>query len=162
MRSAELTPCRTFCVALDDGEDFLPALIDFCTSQGIRSAYLPMFLGGFRSTRLVGTCDPIENPDAPVWDAVTFEGLEVLGGGTLAWDKEDHALSPHIHVTVGLKGQAAEARTSHLLAGTVQFISELIVVETHPVLLRPKLGPYAVPTLGFVGDGGTQPDTRTR
>lgn len=160
MRFAELTPRRTFCVALDDGEDFLPAILDFCTAQGVRSAYFPMFLGGFRSVQLVGTCDPIENPDAPVWDAVTFEGVEALGVGTIAWNEEEEALSPHVHVAVGIKGQSAEARTSHLLAGTVQFISELIVVEVDPVLLRPKIGPYAVPTLGFVG--GVGPDMRTR
>ncbi|MFD9773392.1 PPC domain-containing DNA-binding protein [[Kitasatospora] papulosa] len=150
MRATPLTIGRTFGVAFDDGDDFLPQLGAFCTEYGIRSAYIPMFLGGFQSVKLVGTCDPIEDPSAPVWAATEYSTLEALGSGTIAWDEEGGALAPHIHVAVGLKGQSAEGRTSHLLGGRVQFISELFVVEvTDPLMTRPKLGRHEVPTLQF-------------
>lgn len=150
MRATPLIIGRTFGVAFDDGEDFLPQLGAFCAEYGIRSAYIPMFLGGFHAVQLVGTCDPIDDPSAPVWDATEYTMLEALGSGTIAWDEESNVLAPHIHVAVGLKGQVAEGRTSHLLGGRVQFISELFVVEVvDPPMTRPRLGRHEVPTLQF-------------
>lgn len=150
MRATPLTIGRTFGVAFDDGDNFLPQLGAFCAEYGIRSAYIPMFLGGFHAVQLVGTCDPIDDPSAPVWAATEYTTLEALGSGTIAWDEESNVLAPHIHVAVGLKGQAAEGRTSHLLGGHVQFISELFVVEVvDPLMTRPKLGRHKVPTLQF-------------
>lgn len=150
MRSTQLTTGRTFGIALDDGEDFLEQLIAFCTEHGIRSGYLPMFLGGFRTVRLVGTCERIVDPDAPVWTGADYQTVEALGSGTIAWDEEAGVVAPHIHVSVGLKGQAADGRTSHLLAAEVQFIHELFLVEVvEPAMTRPKLGIHGVPTLQF-------------
>ncbi|MGW1785088.1 PPC domain-containing DNA-binding protein [Streptomyces sp. NPDC002143] len=150
MRSTQLTTGRTFGIALDDGEDFLEQLIAFCTEHGIRSGYLPMFLGGFRTVRLVGTCERIVDPDAPVWTGADYQTVEALGSGTIAWDEEVGVVAPHIHVSVGLKGQAADGRTSHLLAAEVQFIHELFLVEVvEPTMTRPKLGIHGVPTLQF-------------
>jgi hypothetical protein len=77
----------------------------------------------------------------------SIPGLTAVGA---AWIGSYFALAPHIHVAVGLKGQAAEGRTSHLLGGRVQFISELFVVEVvDPLMTRPKLGCHKVPTLHF-------------
>ncbi|MFG2440599.1 PPC domain-containing DNA-binding protein [Streptomyces sp. NPDC048508] len=150
MRATPLTIGRTFGVAFGDGDDFLSQLGAFCALYGIRSAYIPMFLGGFRSVQLVGTCDPIDDPNAPVWSSTEYSTLEALGSGTIAWDEEDDALAPHIHIAVGLKGQSAAGRTSHLLGGSVQFISELFVVEvSDPLMTRPKFGLHKVPTLQF-------------
>ncbi|MGW1991348.1 PPC domain-containing DNA-binding protein [Embleya sp. NPDC001921] len=150
MRFTQVNIGRTFGIAFDEGEDFLPQLVTFCAEHGIRAGYLPMFLGGFRRVRLVGTCERIENPDAPVWSAAEYETVEAFGCGTIAWDEEANALAPHIHVAVGLKGQAADGKTSHLLAGTVQFIHELLLVEVlEPAMTRPKLGAHRVPTLQF-------------
>ncbi|MFF5273688.1 PPC domain-containing DNA-binding protein [Streptomyces sp. NPDC000133] len=155
MHATQLTIGRTFGVALDDGDDFLSQLGAFCAEYGIRSAFVPMFLGGFHAVQLVGTCDPIDDPSAPVWTATEYTTLEALGSGTIAWDEETNALAPHIHVAVGLKGQAAEGRTSHLLGASVQFISELFVVEVvDPLMTRPKLGPHKVPTLRFSQSSG--------
>ncbi|MGP4111604.1 PPC domain-containing DNA-binding protein [Streptomyces sp. 4N509B] len=151
MRATQFVKGREFVVAFDDGEEFFPALEAFCAEHGVRSGYIPVFLGGFRSARLVGTCGPLEDPDAPLWESVQVEFLEACGSGTLAWDPDDDCLAPHIHLSAGLKGDNAHGRTSHLLEGVVQFINELVVVEVvQPDLLRPRRADlYNVPLLTF-------------
>ncbi|WP_059006563.1 PPC domain-containing DNA-binding protein [Streptomyces specialis] len=154
MRASQVTRGREFVVAFDHGEDFFLSLQQFCTEHGVRSGYLPFFLGGFRSARLVGTCGPLESPETPLWESVEVRCLEVLGTGTLAWDPENGRVAPHIHVSAGLKGEAADGRTSHLLGAEVQFINELVVVEIVGPELTRRVSPdlYDVPLLGFTDD----------
>ncbi|MFD3662873.1 PPC domain-containing DNA-binding protein [Streptomyces sp. NPDC058659] len=155
MRHAQVRPGRQFVLALDHGEDFLEGLTQFCAEQDIRAGYIPTFVGGLRSARLVGSCEPLADPEAPLWEEITVEVLEALGGGTLAWDTEKDCLAPHIHVAAGIKGKSAEGRVSHLLGAKVQFICEIPIVEVvgdveGPAMTRrrrPEL--YDVPLLGF-------------
>jgi predicted DNA-binding protein with PD1-like motif len=151
MRATEITIGRTFAIAIDHGEDFLTALDTFCTENGIRAGHIPTFIGGFSSARLVGSCEPLKHPERPLWDEIKVDTLEVLGGGTLAWDAENDCLAPHIHVTAGIKDNSADGRTSHLLGGTVQFVTELIVEEIlTPAFTRPRSKSlYDVPLLSF-------------
>jgi predicted DNA-binding protein with PD1-like motif len=155
MRSQELTTGRTVMAVFDHGDDFFTALDAACRSHGIRQGYVSMFIAGFRSADLVGTCERLDNPDAPVWSKVHLRNLEALGGGTLAYDPDTDTIAPHIHVSVGLKTHSAIGHSSHLLAATVQFLTELVIVEvTEPALRRvrqPDL--YDVPLLQF-GPGG--------
>ncbi|KAB7835493.1 PPC domain-containing DNA-binding protein [Streptomyces mobaraensis] len=152
MRSAQIARGREFVLAIDHGEDFMASLVKFCTENEVRSGYIPTFIGGFRHARLVGTCGAMDNPQAPLWEAVEFANLEALGGGTLAWDTEHDRPAPHIHVSAGAKEASADGRTSHLLAAEVQFISELIIIEiTGPTLTRPRMASlHDVPLLTFV------------
>ena len=151
MRAAELTMGRTFAVHFDHGDDFYPALAEFCAQYGVRQGFIPMFIAGMRDVQLVGTCEKLENPDAPVWSAVHLENVEAIGGGSLAYDEETGSVLPHIHVSVGLKAQSATAHTSHLLGARIHFLTELYLVEvTAPALSRrrqPNL--YDVPLLSF-------------
>lgn len=151
MRATEVTTGRRFAVAFDHGEDFFTALDMFCRDSGIRAGHIPTFIGGFSSVRLVGSCDPLKHPERPLWDEIEVETLEVLGVGTLAWDTVNNRVSPHIHVSAGLKGASADGRTSHLLGGTVQFINELVVEEwTAPAVTRPQAPDlFDVPLLTF-------------
>ncbi|MGD1220576.1 PPC domain-containing DNA-binding protein [Streptomyces krungchingensis] len=155
MRFAQVRTGRQFILALDHGEDLLEGLTRFCADQDIRAGYIPTFVGGLRSARLVGSCKPLADPEAPLWEEITVETLEALGGGTLAWDPEEDRLAPHIHVAAGLKAQSAEGRVSHLLGGLVQFICEIPIVEVvddsdGPVLTRRRNADlYDVPLLGF-------------
>ncbi|MFF4648255.1 PPC domain-containing DNA-binding protein [Streptomyces sp. NPDC001389] len=155
MRSTKIDTSRTFMLALDHGEDFFTSLTAFCSEQGIRAGFIPSFVGGFSSARLVGSCKPLANPEAPLWEEITVETLEALGGGTLAWDTEQDCLAPHIHVAAGLKGDSADGRVSHLLGATVQFICEIPIVEVlgsegGPGLTRRRAAElYDVPLLGF-------------
>ncbi|MFF3356719.1 hypothetical protein ACFYWN_29655 [Streptomyces sp. NPDC002917] len=118
--------------------------------MGIRQAIIPMFLGGFRQVSLVGTNGPLEDPEALVWDETALHTVEAVGSATLAWNPDNAALAPHIHVAVGRKDQAASGSMSHLLRAEVQFIQEMFLQEVvSPRMLRPLCGPHAVPTLSF-------------
>jgi predicted DNA-binding protein with PD1-like motif len=151
MRTTQITRGREFIFAIDHGEDFFTSLEKLCAAHEIRSGYIPTFLGGFRSARLVGACRPLENPEAPIWDPIELETLEAQGSGTLAWDPEKDCLAPHLHVSVGLRAGSAHGRTSHLLAAQVQFTAELVVVEIDsPSLTRPRIPSlFNVPLLTF-------------
>lgn len=151
MRTAEITTGRKFAVVIDHGEDFFEALSEFCRDNEVRAGHIPTFIGGFSSAVLVGDCEALEHPEKPLWKKIRVETLEVLGGGTLAWDPEAGCVAPHIHVTAGIKAASADGRTSHLLAGTVQFVTEMIVEEIiTPSLTRPRNPSlYDVPLLAF-------------
>src|SRR6266481_6302877 len=155
MRSHQLTLGRAFGVAFDDGEDFVEALNDFCRSNGVVQGYLPMFLAGFREAEIVGTCEKLNDPRAPVWSAVHLENVEALGCGTIAYDEEAGQILPHVHTTLGQKGHSATGFTSHLLSAEVQFLVEMVVVEVTAPRLRRSPNPdlYNVPLLTFETDG---------
>jgi predicted DNA-binding protein with PD1-like motif len=151
MQARELTVGRTFAVTFEHGEDFFSALAAFCDQHDIAQGYLPMFIAGFAEADVVGTCDALDDPKAPVWTKVHLRNVEALGAGTLARAPRSGALLPHIHASLGLKEHSATAHTSHLLAATVQFLVELVVVEvTAPTFTRVKdPGLYDVPLLKF-------------
>jgi len=158
VRSAELTIGRTFGVTFDHGEDFFPTLSTFCKSQGVRHGYIPMFLAAFAEAAIVGACDKLEDPDAPVWSRVHLTNVEAFGCGTLAYDPDRDTIVPHIHTTLGEKARAATGHTSHLLEASVQFLVEMIVVEVlNPTMTRPVNSElYNVPLLTFAPN--TQPE----
>jgi predicted DNA-binding protein with PD1-like motif len=149
MHSHQLTVGRTFGLRLDPGELFFPALEEFCAANEVRSGYIPMFIAAFAEADIVGTCDKLDNPDAPVWSKVHLTNAEALGCGTIAWDPGAGRILPHVHAALGLKEQSADGRTSHLLGARVQFLVEIVIVEvTAPAMTRfndPDL--YDVPRL---------------
>lgn len=151
MRSRELTTGRQFGVVFDHGDDFFTSLESFCRDNAIRQAYIPMFLAGFAEADIVGTCQRPDDPEAPVWDKVQLSNVEALGCGTIAHDPETDRIMPHLHMSGGLKERSADAHTSHLLNATVQFLTEMLLVEvTTPTMRRPgQPGLYNVPLLRF-------------
>ncbi|GAA3194586.1 PPC domain-containing DNA-binding protein [Nonomuraea roseoviolacea] len=153
MRAHELTTGRTFGVTFDHGDDFMTALADFCREHGIRQGYIPMFIAGFAEAEIVGTCEKLENPEAPVWTKVHLTNAEALGCGTIAADPETGGILPHIHTTLGLKERSADGYTSHLLSARVLFLTEMLVVEVvSPSITRPRNPDlYDVPLLTFEG-----------
>lgn len=151
MRSASLTLGRSFGVAFDHGEDFYPALTEFCRQHEIRQGYIPSFIAGFSEVDIVGTCDKLDNPAAPVWSRVHLTNVEAFGGGTLAYDPETNEVRPHLHVAVGLKEHSATGHTSHLLGARVQFLTEMLVLEVLDPPMRRERQPdlHDVPLLRF-------------
>ena len=151
MKASELKAGRTFGVTFQHGDDFMTSLARFCRESEVRQGYIPMFIAGLSSADIVGTCDRLDDPNAPVWSKVHLTNVEALGGGTLAYDPDTDTIQPHIHLTVGLKAHSAAGHTSHLLGASVQFLTELVIVEiTDPQLHRvrqPEL--YDVPLLRF-------------
>ncbi|GGN38230.1 putative DNA-binding protein with PD1-like motif [Actinoplanes campanulatus] len=148
-RSWEATPGRTIVAVFDHGDDFSTALNEVCAEHGIRQGYIPMFIAGFATADLVGTCERLEDPLAPVWSRVQFSNIEAVGGGTLAWDEAADRIAPHIHVAVGLKEHSATGHTSHLLGATVQFLTEMIIIEVAGPRMSRRKQPdlYDVPLL---------------
>ncbi|GAB3229403.1 hypothetical protein GCM10027447_22670 [Glycomyces halotolerans] len=142
---------RTVAVTFEHGEDFFKAVRSACEEAGIRQGYIPMFVAGMSEAELAGTCSKPEDPEAPVWSAVHLTNLEAVGAGSLAWDEEYGTVSPHIHLSVGTRQHGAVGYTSHLLRATVQFLTEMIIVEvTAPNATRIKnRSLYDVPVLTF-------------
>jgi predicted DNA-binding protein with PD1-like motif len=157
MHSHELTTGRTFGLRFDPGESFYPALSGFCRDHQIRYGYIPMFLAAFAEADVVGACDKVENPQAPVWSKVHLTNAEALGCGTIAYDEDAGEIRPHVHISLGLKEHSANGYTSHLLAAQVQFLVEMILVEiTAPVISRPPdPSLYDVPRLTFTPEQST-------
>lgn len=151
MRSHELTLGRSFAVAFDHGDDFFTALTEFCKQHGVRQGYIPSFIAGFSQVQIVGTCDKLDDPNAPVWTKVHLTNVEAFGGGTLAYDPVNDQVAPHIHVAVGLKEHSATGHTSHLLGATVQFLTEMLVIEVAAPQMHRVRQPdlYDVPLLRF-------------
>ncbi len=160
LHASELTTGRTFGLRLDPGEEFFSAMEEFCRSRGIRHGYIPMFLAAFADADIVGACDKLEDPAAPVWSKVHLTNAEALGCGTIATDQDTGQLLPHIHTTLGLKERSATGYTSHLLAARIQFLAELILVEvTAPAMTRPAdPAMYDVPRLTFGSLPSAVPD----
>jgi predicted DNA-binding protein with PD1-like motif len=115
VKSAELTLGRTFSVTFEHGEDFFSALREFCAINGVIQGYIPFFIAGMHEIVIVGTCEKVEDRNAPIWSKVYLENVEAVGAGTLAFDEETGQVSPHIHINVGEKTNSALARTSHLV-----------------------------------------------
>ncbi len=147
MKSSELKTGRTFAVTFDHGDDFMTSLSRFCQDNDLHQGYIPMFIA---EVDIVGTCEKLEDPKAPVWTKVHLTNVEALGCGTIARDGPDGIL-PHIHTSVGLKEHSATGHTSHLLSATVQFLTELVVVEVDaPTMTRPRNSElFDVPLLTF-------------
>ncbi|UJW28771.1 DUF296 domain-containing protein [Saccharothrix sp. AJ9571] len=151
MRSHELTLGRSFAVTFDHGDDFFTALSGFCRDNGVRQGYIPGFIAGFSEVQIVGTCDKLDDPNAPVWTKVHLTNVEAFGGGTLAYDPTNNSVAPHIHVAVGLKENSAVGHTSHLLDAQVQFLTEMLVIEVAAPQMHRVRQPdlYDVPLLRF-------------
>lgn len=139
MKSAVLKTGRVFAVTFEHGHDFYTELLEFCAQNEVRQGYIPFFIAGMSEVELVGTCEKVEDPNAPIWSKVYLENVEAVGAGTLAFDEESGKVSPHIHVSIGRKTDSALARMSHLLGAKVLFLTEMVVVEVvHPQFRRIK------------------------
>lgn len=158
MYSHAMTLGRTFAVVFEPGEDFVSTLQRFCAAHDLRQGYIPMFLAAFSDVDIVGTCEAVADPSAPIWRSVHLTNVEAMGCGTLAYDRASTSVLPHVHVSVGDKERSASGYTSHLLRATVQFLVEMVVVEviSPSMSRRPRPDRHDVPFLNFgrwVGDG---------
>ncbi|KAF4409325.1 MULTISPECIES: PPC domain-containing DNA-binding protein [Streptomyces] len=138
MRTHELKTGRSFGVNFDHDEDFFQALSEFCKENEVTQGYIPMFLAAFAETEIAGTCAKVEDPEAPVRLPVYLQKVEAVGSGTFSYDPDKDDIVPHVHVTVGLKQQAALAYSSHLISARIQYLSEMLITEVvAPDMRRP-------------------------
>ena len=77
MQSHELVAGRTFGVTFDHGDEFFDALRKFCQENGVRQGYIPMFIAGFAEAEVVGTCEKLQDPAAPLWSGVHLENATI-------------------------------------------------------------------------------------
>ena len=154
MKSNELTLGRTFSVTFEHGKDFFSEFKEFCTVNDVKQGYIPFFIAGLSEVELVGTCEKVEDKNAPIWSKVYLENVEAIGAGTLAFDDEAEQISPHIHISVGKKTKSATAHMSHLLGAKVLFLTEMVVVEVVLPKFRriPSFSLYNVGLLSFLND----------
>lgn len=132
---AELKVGRTFALTLGHCDDFFVELTSFCRQRDIRCGYIPLFLGAFRTAKVVGTCEPADG-EVPILDlSVDLQFVEVVGAGTVAFDDATGDISPHVHLSLGQRLDGARGATSHLFEAQVQFLVELVLVE----VLEPRM-----------------------
>lgn len=92
---------RVFYGRLDDGEDLHDGIRELVTRENVRCAWFQLF-GGLRSAGVViGPKEPVMPPD-PVWEEVN-DTREVLGTGSVFWDKEKPLI--HLHAAMGHHGK---------------------------------------------------------
>jgi predicted DNA-binding protein with PD1-like motif len=125
--STEISVARQFAVVLQPGDDVLGCIAAVCAEQAIEQGYFPVFLGAFSRVSLIGTCGPVEDPDAPLREAVHLGNVEGTGSGTIAGGPS--GVLAHVHVAVGLKSYSATGYAGHLLQATVQYVTEIVIVE---------------------------------
>lgn len=147
MKSTELKMGRTFGVTFEHQSDFFDELSVFCNENEVKQGYIPMFIAGFSEVELVGTCSKIDNINAPVWDKVYLKNVEACGCGTIAYDPQEDTISPHIHVSTGIKSYSASGHTSHLLSAKVLFLVEMLIIE----VLQPDMRRIINPNLYDIG-----------
>jgi predicted DNA-binding protein with PD1-like motif len=136
---------------VDHDEDFFPSLAAFCRDNNVQQGYIPFFIAGFAEVNIVGTCEKLDNSQAPVRSHVHLTNVEAVGAGTVAYNPATEQIEPHLHVAVGLKALSAAGHTSHLLSAKVQLLTEMIFVEVIAPGLRRQPNPqlYDVPLLNF-------------
>lgn len=151
MFSAELRTGRRFALVLQPGDDVTESLTTFCRENGVEQGYLPVFLGAFSALSLIGTCEPVDDEFEPMPKSVHLTNVEGIGSGTIAWSEHGQHVLPHLHVAVGLKSYSATAYAGHLLAATVQYVTEIIVEEVlSPRFSRvPDPAARGIPNLSF-------------
>jgi len=90
--------------------------------------------------RSQGTVKPMDNA-WPVHSPLRHQ--------TLAYDDAHDRIAPHIDVSVGLEEHSATGYTSHLLAATVQFLTEMLIIEISGPVMRliPEASLYDMPQL---------------
>ena len=153
MKSCELKLGRFFGVTFEHGKDFFEELNLFCKENNVKQAFIPMFIAGFSEAEMVGTCDKVENPQAPIWSKVYLEYVDVVGSGTISYDESNQKILPHIHVSVGVKTQSSVAYTSHLISAKVLFLSEMLVIEVISPKMTRAVNPdlFNISLLSFLG-----------
>jgi predicted DNA-binding protein with PD1-like motif len=127
MFGAEAETGRTVVVVLEPGDEVLDSLAAACRRFAIGSAFVPVFLGAFTELTVIGAEQPPAEEDAPLQASVVVRNCEGLGSATVA--PGPHGPEVHLHAAVGAKGDSSRATAGHVLAGTVQYPTEVIITE---------------------------------
>ncbi len=114
---------RVILARFDHGEAVVPALVDLCRAEAVRTGWFFLF-GAARGGRLV--CGPKEEalPPDPDWRAFA-KPFEIVGMGSIA--EKDGSPSVHLHASLG---RGAEVLTGCIRKeGDVFIVVEAMILE---------------------------------
>lgn len=150
MRSTEVTVGRRFFVVLEPGDDILLAIADACALHGVRQAVVPVFIGAFSSVTLIGTREPVPDPDVPMPQKTTVEWSEGIGTATVFPDETGVPIV-HLHIAIGDKRDAALGYSGHVLTAVTHYTVELLIEELTDAELvrRPDAASHGLTTVRF-------------
>lgn len=151
MQTSEITTGRRVAIVLEPGDEVLGSLARACAEHGIRQGFVPVFSGAFRTARFIAADEPVDDQEPPLPQEVTVTYTEGIGSGTVLWDAEAGAATPHLHLAVGVKNAAAAGFAGHLLGAEAHYTVEILLEEVvSPALLRvPDPRAYGIPTMRF-------------
>ena len=152
MFASEAVVGRSLVVVLEPGDEVRAGIAAACRAAGIEAAYVPVFLGAFRETVLIGGEHPPADVDEPMPTSVTVVNAEGHGTATVTAGADGPEV--HLHATVGAKGESARASAGHVISAVVQYHTEVIVVElVSPAMARePNEAARGIATLTFARD----------
>jgi len=90
---------RIILARFEDGEDFIGKISDLAIKENIKNAIFYL-LGGIKKGRIVVGPETEDIPPKPVWKEIQ-ESHEVLGIGTIFWQKDEPKI--HLHGAFGKK-----------------------------------------------------------
>jgi hypothetical protein len=151
VRSHELTTGRTFGIVFDHHDDFFGTLTAFCAANNVRQGYIPMFIAGFAEAEIVGTCEKLADPGAPVWSKVHLANVEPSVAAPSAMTPTPAMCCPTFTLASGSRDTQPAATPAITSGARVQFLVEMLLVEViTPTMLRTREpARYDVPLLRF-------------
>jgi predicted DNA-binding protein with PD1-like motif len=135
VRSAVVERGRRIVLVLEPGDEVLAALAAACEEHGVTTAVVPVFLGAFTSVSLIGTSEPVDDPDVPLPLSTEIFWVEGSGSATIAPGADGRAVV-HLHGTFGDKLDGATGYSGHLLRAVTHYTAEVVIDEVTGADLR--------------------------
>ncbi|RJQ51503.1 MAG: DUF296 domain-containing protein [Nitrospiraceae bacterium] len=128
---------RVIVARFEDHEDVLLNLVSIVRAENIRAGVFYL-VGGMREGRIVVGPETDELPPKPVWKALG-ESHEVVGVGTIFWQKEEPKL--HFHGAFGKKDMV---KVGCLREQSETFlVLEAIIIEMEGITAARELDPVS-------------------
>jgi predicted DNA-binding protein with PD1-like motif len=96
---------RVFYIRFDHGDDLFEELTHLVRREKVRNGWFQIFGGLGGAEVVIGPKEPVMPPE-PVWSR-TQETREIIGSGTVLWDKDRPAV--HLHAAMGHHGDTLTA-----------------------------------------------------
>ncbi len=130
-------PGRVIIAKFDDHDDVLGNLVDIAKNESIKAGVFYL-VGGMREGRIVVGPENEELPPTPVWKELG-ESHEVLGVGTIFWQKDEPKI--HFHGAFGKKDMV---KIGCLREKSETFlVLEAVIIEIEGITATRELDPVS-------------------
>ncbi len=130
-------PGRVIIAKFDDHDDVLGNLVDIARNENIKAGIFYL-VGGMREGRIVVGPENEELPPKPVWKELG-ESHEVLGVGTIFWQKDEPKI--HFHGAFGKKDMV---KIGCLREKSETFlVLEAVIIEIEGITATRELDPVS-------------------